>query len=455
MHDERAPTDFDQASSEHPARILAFLFLALAPCPIIGHLLIPDPRRSASLEQLALLTILFTVTGLLFRQMRWRSTDIRLVVGVPGLSLLALLGTIVIMGVSHNPNDITEFLAGSILIPISVGLTQRRGHATVAAALTVLGTAAMAQVRSGVEPDQIVAFVIFIASAIAGETVAQGRHSYRQALRALGKLAFATHHISSTETAEDAWNVAAVNARELTEARAAAVVSRKAGLVHVLSASPPTDQWRTGDLDALLAGELDERWTRVLATDAQGRAITAVNARAQGGELRLELLTQALSEHMMRLELVDRLQHEALSDALTGIGNRRAAMQQLTAIAAGDAIVLIDLDHFKLVNDVHGHDAGDLELQSLGTFLAHEVRHEDRVFRFGGEEFVMLLAGSDSAEMVTRLQAEWAARGQLTTLSAGHAVHRAGDDPSATLKRADEALYRAKHAGRNRVEFAA
>jgi diguanylate cyclase len=83
------------------------------------------------------------------------------------------------------------------------------------------------------------------------------------------------------------------------------------------------------------------------------------------------------------------------------------------------------------------------------------VRHDDRVFRFGGEEFLMLLAGGDSTALITRLQADWAARGQLTTLSAGHAVRRAGEDPSATLKRADEALYRAKRAGRNRVEFAA
>ena len=67
----------------------------------------------------------------------------------------------------------------------------------------------------------------------------------------------------------------------------------------------------------------------------------------------------------------------------------------------------------------------------------------------------MLLSSGDSAALITRLQTDWAARGQLTTLSAGHAVRRAGEDPRATLKRADEALYRAKNAGRNRVEFAA
>ncbi len=183
--------------------------------------------------------------------------------------------------------------------------------------------------------DQIVMFTSFIASAVAGETVAQGRHRYRQALEGLSRLAFATQRISATESQQDAWRLAAVNARELTNARAAAVVSGHGGVIRVLSASPPEDQWRPEDLQALRAGQWDERWTRGIANDPQARRITTVKARAQGGELRLELLTQALSEHMMRLELVERLQHEALSDALTGIGNRRAAMQQLESLRRG------------------------------------------------------------------------------------------------------------------------
>ena len=88
--------------------------------------------------------------------MRWRSTDPRLVIAVPGLCLLALLGTILIMGVSAQPQRHLTFLAGATLIPIAVGLTQRRGHATVAAALTVLATLATAGRRSGVaaRPDR-------------------------------------------------------------------------------------------------------------------------------------------------------------------------------------------------------------------------------------------------------------------------------------------------------------
>ena len=244
MREHLSPTDLDLASSERPAQILAFLFIALAPCPLIGHLLLPDPRRSASLEQIALLTLLYAITGLLFSRMRWRSTDVRLVVGVPGLCMLALLGTILIMGVSPNPNDIFTFLAGATLIPIAVGLTQRRGHATVAAGLTVLATLAAAETRSGVHVDQIVAFTSFAASAVAGETVAQGRHQYRSALNGLSRLAYATQRISATETPETAVELAVHAARELTDGRAAAVVSTSEGSIQVASSAPSFNLWK-------------------------------------------------------------------------------------------------------------------------------------------------------------------------------------------------------------------
>ncbi len=267
--------------------------------------------------------------------MRWRSTDVRLVVGVPGLCMLALLGTILIMGVSPNPNDIFTFLAGATLIPIAVGLTQRRGHATVAAGLTVLATLAAAETRSGVHVDQIVAFTSFAASAVAGETVAQGRHQYRSALNGLSRLAYVTQRISATETPETAVELAVHAARELTDGRAAAaVVSTAEGSIQVASSAPSFNLWKAQEQRAVAEGRWDEQWTREIAADPPGRSLTVVGGRAQGGQLRLDLLTQTLSEHLMRLELVDRLQQEALSDALTGIGNRRAAMHALAALDA-------------------------------------------------------------------------------------------------------------------------
>ena len=139
------------------------------------------------------------------------------------------------------------------------------------------------------------------------------------------------------------------------------------GSIEVAAQRPNVDAWSAPRAAHPAEGRWDERWTREIAAIPDRPIDHRLGGRAQGGQLRLDLLTQTLSEHLMRLELVEQLQREALSDALTGIGNRRAAMNELGVLTPDHAIVLIDLDHFKQVNDVHGHDAGDLELQSLGT----------------------------------------------------------------------------------------
>ena len=131
--------------------------------------------------------------------------------------------------------------------------------------------------------------------------------------------------------------------------------------------SPALEAWSPAHRQDLEAGTSDPTWQCALG---EQRVLRVFGARSHDGRLRLDLLSQAVTEHLMRLDLVDRLQREALNDALTGIGNRRAAMRELALVNPGDAVMLIDLDRFKQVNDLHGHDAGDLELRSLGRFLA-------------------------------------------------------------------------------------
>jgi diguanylate cyclase (GGDEF)-like protein len=135
---------------------------------------------------------------------------------------------------------------------------------------------------------------------------------------------------------------------------------------------------------------------------------------------------------------------------------------------------VMDLDHFKDVNDHHGHVAGDLVLGAVAIGLQDEVRDHDLVGRFGGEEFVVLLAGVDSADgdevlaIAERIRLRVAALrveiptpdGPLTvaglTASIGAAVHPGhGDDVGTLMQAADAALYAAKRAGRNTVRLAA
>lgn len=142
-------------------------------------------------------------------------------------------------------------------------------------------------------------------------------------------------------------------------------------------------------------------------------------------------------------------------DHLTGVASRAEIGPALGRARPGDLVVLLDLDHFKAVNDGHGHAAGDEVLRELGRRLRAHTRAEDFCGRYGGDEFVVILPGASGVEellpVVDRLVATWNVRG--TTVSAGVAVVDARGGPAA-LRAADRALYRAKAAGRNRVVVA-
>jgi diguanylate cyclase (GGDEF)-like protein len=148
------------------------------------------------------------------------------------------------------------------------------------------------------------------------------------------------------------------------------------------------------------------------------------------------------------------LQDATMMDTLTGLGNRRAADTYLASLQVGDAVVMIDLDKFKRINDDMGHPAGDALLRELGSFLATSMREGDRVARFGGEEFVMVVRRIHPVAvegLLERLRLLWINRNPITTFSIGAAVHVEGVTVAETLKHADEALYAAKDAGRDRV----
>jgi diguanylate cyclase (GGDEF)-like protein len=165
--------------------------------------------------------------------------------------------------------------------------------------------------------------------------------------------------------------------------------------------------------------------------------------------------TIALLHHQIGM-LTDGLVHEASTDPLTGLGNRRDLGRELLALRPEDAVVLLDLDHFKLLNDRYGHSAGDKVLSDLGDTIRGVLRGEDSAFRLGGEEVLLLLpsAGAGGArEMLARLSSHWARTQPDVTFSAGVCV--VGDVPaSEAIAAADVALYRAKQAGRSCWRFA-
>lgn len=160
------------------------------------------------------------------------------------------------------------------------------------------------------------------------------------------------------------------------------------------------------------------------------------------------------------------LAHSASSDGLTSLWNRTKIAQLFdceTALSHREkypiSLIMLDIDHFKLVNDTHGHAVGDSVLINFANLLLHNVRLQDHVGRLGGEEFVILLPHTDSSQAATvaALLQEKINRFDFVgvghkTASFGITQYCKGETLSAMLNRADQALYRAKAKGRNRIE---
>lgn len=164
----------------------------------------------------------------------------------------------------------------------------------------------------------------------------------------------------------------------------------------------------------------------------------------------------------------ERLMQLATKDPLTGAGNRRRLDIKLNEVVNGHqrtgattSMLMLDLDHFKKVNDVHGHAVGDQILKRVTEIVNLRIRVTDSLYRIGGEEFVVVLEGQDisraahlAEQLRTLVQANELVADQAVTISLGVAELNGDESAKDWLHRADEALYRAKRAGRNTTNLA-
>jgi diguanylate cyclase (GGDEF)-like protein len=172
----------------------------------------------------------------------------------------------------------------------------------------------------------------------------------------------------------------------------------------------------------------------------------------------------ALSLALHQFRLARRHRSDAHTDALTGLLNRRALFERYSELGEKTGVVLFDLDHFKQVNDVHGHAVGDKVLRQFSKVLRDNLRPTDAAARLGGEEFVLVVNQDNPgiaflmAEVVRTSFAaqEMTAAGErlYCTVSAGVATVKDGETLDMVLRRADRALYLAKREGRNSARLA-
>jgi diguanylate cyclase (GGDEF)-like protein/PAS domain S-box-containing protein len=228
----------------------------------------------------------------------------------------------------------------------------------------------------------------------------------------------------------------------------------------------------TEALRARLAGETLPPECDVRVISKQGRLIDCrmhLSIVAWEGRIAAMAIFENLTERQMAEADLRRL---AATDPLTELDNRRHFMDHMARALARmrrdvgqlTAVLLLDVDHFKAINDSLGHAAGDATLRFLAGLLRDELRREDTAGRIGGDEFAILLPGSDLAsaaifaerlrKLIAETRVNFGSQQVAITVSIGVSILEATDSTNEqALARADEALYRAKAAGRNRIEL--
>ena len=251
-------------------------------------------------------------------------------------------------------------------------------------------------------------------------------------------------------------------------------------LVEALSALPgvaggrlSVDHPALGAPTHVLAGVIEERWIEQRVDIDEGYA--EARLFTVGGAASEDSLAQVLfilGATLRRLVQERRLLEQVETDPLTGAGNRRrvsrslaAALSRAERTGGSVAVLALDLDHFKQVNDTLGHHVGDAVLQAFTNMLFDQVRAYDTVARMGGEEFAILCPGLDALEARTVAERIIAATPEVCAAALGRTFRQKvsigialfpdhGEFGDALLRKADTALYEAKNQGRNRVVVA-
>ncbi len=223
----------------------------------------------------------------------------------------------------------------------------------------------------------------------------------------------------------------------------------------------------------MLTSEDDlERKMEVFDRGAADYVVKPFSDKELVARVRVHYRVKALQDELLQTNA--RLETLSIKDSLTGLYNRRhldvvlvRELQHMQRYHVPMALMMIDLDHFKRVNDTYGHAMGDEVLRNVSRLIASSVRATDFVARFGGEEILLVLphtSGAAAADLAERLRVRigdlpHSSNGETVrcTASFGIAAFLPSEAPlqvDALLQRADEALYAAKHAGRNRVSVA-
>jgi diguanylate cyclase (GGDEF)-like protein len=395
------------------------------------------------------------------------------------VTLLGILGAVFWADAAATAHAAIGFAAVAVLILGYVGFVLPPGSALFFSPLVVLVLLA-AHLREEFRVSLALPLVAVPVAALLGELVSAltdrslrtaTRYSSRQ--ERMARLDEVLRRFSRPESLQEAANEVAEAAMAIYGVERATVVLRDIpdGLISV-TLGPSSNEEPTAETATLVAEAIGGDQPRLVpgsggqtmlvvplpAADVPAGALVVHPLGSEDAEFSVDLArlfgTQ-VGIAIQHLFVISELRRATTRDQLTGIGNRKHAEALLQALEEGDAVILLDLDGFKEVNDTLGHAAGDQVLLDLSDHLRLCLRDSDTSARLGGDEFLIVArrAFADPLAVADRILVGWSSSGRSTTLSAGVALHESGMAAQDTLERADRALYQAKAAGKNRAHM--
>jgi len=443
--------------------------------------LVTEAVRPSAVEPLvvAALGAAAIVVGLLVPLVPWERLPRLALVAVP------LLGqTMIGLGGLAAPGATQRYVVLYALTYLFVGLTQRPGVAFALAPYTVLSYAA------GTWPDPSwLDFVgVLSVAVLIAETLSRTAAQQRQDGVTMVRLLDAARRLTRSESLEEATEVLVDAITEILDTDLVAVLAAdpdQPGRFVEMSGNDSVAGYGPMAIDTRAehsgVGTVVEQGEAIFVADARrsdiasqrlvettglvsalfiplvgheaclGAVVTGWRRTVRGLDdlerLAVEVLSTEAGLVLERLQETARLAEEAECEPLTGLANRRAFARALADATPGDAVVMIDLDGFKAINDRYGHGLGDDVLLTMADCLRRACRAEDCVSRFGGDEFAVVLRGGHdegARQLLDRLAVAWRETDPLLDYSVGYAVVGPDEPAAATLEQADQALYRAK-----------
>ncbi|MEL7155637.1 MAG: diguanylate cyclase [Actinomycetota bacterium] len=395
--------------------------------------------------------------------------------------LVAVVGAILWARTADTANAEIGLAVAAVLILAYVGFVLPPGSALIFAPF-VVGALLLAWQSNSFRVSLALPIVAVSVAALLGELIsALTDRALRTASRftsrkeRLTRLEDVLRRFSRPGSLEEAAHEVALAAIEIFEVDRATVVLRdtEGGLIPV-TLGPSSDEEPDAETAQLVAETIGGDEPRLVPTGPSAReqllvlplpaadvpagAVVVHPLQSDDPEFSIDLARLFGTQVGIAIEhlfVIDELERATTRDELTGIGNRKHAEALLSSLEEGDALILLDLDGFKSVNDTLGHAAGDQVLQDLSAHLRHCVRDSDTSARLGGDEFLIVArrAFSDPLAVADRILIGWSNSGRSTTISAGVALHESSSNADDTFDRADKALYQAKAAGKNRAHM--